>query len=494
MKRTPAVAVLRRAKSLAGAAVVTALTLGLATAALADTHAAASVALNTKIDIPSKVLENGLEVLVIPDSSVPLVTIEIAVRNGAYTEPPEYNGLSHLYEHMFFKANSKLPSQEAYLKRQRELGMSWNGTTSAERVNYFFTLGSENLEGGMEFMRDAIQTPVFKEEELVKERQVVIGELERNQSNPYFHFRRAIDAKLWWKYPTRKDTIGDRETIETATVAKMQTVKDKFYVPNNSLLILAGDVDPEQGFALAEKYFAGWKRGEDPFKLDPVPPHPPLKGSEAVIVNKPVQVVSGTMAFHGPSVRKDPKATYAADVFSFILAQENSRFHKALVESGLTLGAGISYYTLNQTGPINLSFATTPDKVDAAVAALLEEVAHFADPDYFTDEQIATAKTLLAVDHIYGQEKMSAYAHTVSFWWAVAGLDYYTGYVDALQQVTREDMAAYVKNYILGKDFVLGFILSEKAQEASGLTMDKASAWAKPVKAAKKSRKKKGGK
>ena len=446
-------------------------------------------ALTTKIDIPTKVLSNGLEVLVIPDRSLPLVTIEIAVRNGAYTEPAEYNGLSHLYEHMFFKANEKIASQEAYLKRQRELGMVWNGTTGAERVNYFFTLGSADIEGGMEFMRDAIMTPVFKEEELVKERQVVIGELERNQSNPYFHFRRAIDEKWWPKYPTRKDTIGDRNTIETATVAKMQTVKGKFYVPNNSLLILAGDIEPEAGFALAERFFGDWARGEDPFKLDPVPPHPPLKGSEAIIVNKPVQVVSGTLAFHGPSVRKDPKATYAADVFSFILGQENSRFHKALVESGLTLGAGISYYTLDHTGPINISFATTPDKLDAATTALMAEIGHFADEDYFTDEQIATAKTLLAVDHIYGQEQMSSYAHTVSFWWAVAGLDYYTGYVDALQKVTREDMKKYVRDYVIGKNFVLGFILSEEAQQASGLTPAKAAGWARPIPAAKTSKK-----
>jgi zinc protease len=432
------------------------------------------VALDTKIEIPSKTLENGLQVLVIPDNSVPLVTIEIAVRNGAYTEPAE---------HMFFKANEKVASQALYLKRQRELGMVWNGTTSAERVNYYFTLGSDNLEEGMVFMRDAIRTPIFKEEELVKERQVVIGELERNQSNPYFHFGRAVDALLWWKYPTRKDTIGDRETIETASVEKMRIVQKKFYIPNNSLLILAGDVEPDVGFALAEKLFGDWERGTDPFALDPIPAHPPIKASEAVVVIKPVQVVSGKMAFHGPSVRKDPKATYAADVFSFILGQKNSRFQKALVDSGLTLGAGISYLTLNQTGPINISFASTPDKLDAAVVALQEEVSHFADPDYFTDEQIQTAKTVLAVDHIYGQEKMSGYAHTVSFWWAVAGLDYYTDYVDALQRVTREDMQKYVRDYILGKDFVFGFILSEEAQTASGLTAEKASSWAKPVSA-----------
>src|ERR671913_2610358 len=80
-------------------------------------------------------LKNGLEVLVIEDKTVPLITIEICVKNGSYTEDPEYNGLSHLYEHMFFKANKDIPSQEAFLARVNELGMQFNGTTSNERVN-----------------------------------------------------------------------------------------------------------------------------------------------------------------------------------------------------------------------------------------------------------------------------------------------------------------------------------------------------------------------
>ena len=75
-------------------------------------------------------LDNGLEILVIEDNSVPLATIEICVHNGAYTEDPEYDGLSHLYEHMFFKANKDIPSQEAFMDRVNELGISFNGTTS----------------------------------------------------------------------------------------------------------------------------------------------------------------------------------------------------------------------------------------------------------------------------------------------------------------------------------------------------------------------------
>ncbi|MCH9030233.1 MAG: insulinase family protein, partial [Bacteroidetes bacterium] len=122
-----------------------------------------------KYGIESKTLENGLDVIVITNPAVPLVTVEIDVKNGAYTESPEYDGLSHLYEHMFFKANSIIPNQEAYMERLRELGATFNGTTSEERVNYFITAPKDSLEESVQFIYDAITSPLFLEEELVKE-------------------------------------------------------------------------------------------------------------------------------------------------------------------------------------------------------------------------------------------------------------------------------------------------------------------------------------
>src|SRR5208282_6160230 len=99
--------------------------------------------------ILSRTLPNGLEVLVVEFPGSPLVTVEIAVRNGSMTEPPDYNGLSHLYEHMFFKANAALPDQEAFLARGRELGLDWNGSTNTERVNYFFTTTTDHFADAM---------------------------------------------------------------------------------------------------------------------------------------------------------------------------------------------------------------------------------------------------------------------------------------------------------------------------------------------------------
>ena len=221
-------------------------------------------------DIPgltSKKLANGLEVIVIENHAVPLVTVEVAVKSGGFVETPEYSGLSHLYEHMFFKGNRVIPNQEAYLKRLREMGATWNGTTQTERVNYYFTVPSQNLREGAVFMRDALFFPLFQQKELERERVVVLGEFDRNEANPQFHLGREIDRKLWHQYFSRKNVIGDRIALAKTTREQMQTLKDRYYVPNNSALLFSGDVNPAEAYALAGELFAEWKATEDPHTL-----------------------------------------------------------------------------------------------------------------------------------------------------------------------------------------------------------------------------------
>lgn len=428
-----------------------------------------ATALAQKYQIYQKSLSNGLDVIVVHNPSVPLVTVEVDVHNGAYTEPPEYNGLSHLYEHMFFKANKAIPSQERYLERMRELGAAWNGSTSDERVNYFFTVPRDSLVPALAFMVDAITSPLFLQDELVKERPVVTGEYDRAESNPFFLLDRAVNEQVWWKYPTRKNTMGEREVILTATTAKMQTIQNRYYVPNNAALILAGDITPEEGFRLAEKYFSSWKRGADPFIANPVPEHPPIQKTETTVVEAPVNAVTIMMKWQGPSVSKDAKATYAADVLSFILTQRTSQFYKDLVESGLTYGVSLNYQTLNQKGPIVLSAQTSADKFERCRSAIMEELKKMGDPGYFTDEQLENAKTILVVDEQYERERPSQYSHTVGYWWAVAGLEYYLNYADNLKKATRQDIAQYLNTYVNGKPYVMGVLSSPQDRKKLGL-------------------------
>ena len=416
--------------------------------------------------IQRKVLGNGLEVIVVENHGVPLATIEIDVKNGSFTQSPEYEGLAHMYEHMFFKANSKYPELNQFWDRASELGAVFNGSTEEERVNYYMTVPAEKLGDAVQLVASAIRGPLFRRDELERERQVVIGEYDRNESLPFFALDRDMKAKLYPGNYSRKNTIGDRQIILTTTPEKMRVIQNKYYVPNNSVLIVAGDVNPVTVFALAERELGQWSRGTDPFATDPIPAIPPLQKSEGVVVEAPVSAVTVQIQWQGPSVGQDPKSTYAADVFSDVLNDPRSQFQQRLVDSGLWQGVIVNYYTLNHTGPITISGQTSPEQLRDALAALYGEVAKFDTPGYFTSEELEAVKAHRAVTSAFDRERSSGFAHTLGFWWSVASLEYYMGYVDYMAQQTIADLRAYARRYILGKPHITGVLIAPEARQS----------------------------
>jgi zinc protease len=112
---------------------------------------------------------------------------------------------------------------------------------------------------------------------------------------------------------------------------------------------------------------------------------------------------------------------------------------------------------------------TSAEKYEAAVKAIFAQIQQFTDPDYYTDEQLANAKHQLEINETYGQERPSTFAHTVGFWWSVAGLDYYLNYVDNLRQVSREDINAYVRRYIQNAPYIMGVLISPEDRKRLGL-------------------------
>ena len=446
-------------------------TIALILAAFAPLTAGAQRAELEKI-IQRKVLPNGLEVIVVENHGVPLATVEIDVKNGSFTQSPEYEGLAHMYEHMFFRANSKYPEPNQFWDRASDLGAVFNGTTQEERVNYYMTVPAEKLGDAVQLLASALRGPLFRRDELERERQVVIGEYDRNESSPFFALSREMDAKLYPGNFSRKDIIGDRQIVLTTTPEKMRTIQNKYYVPNNSVLIVAGDVTPSAVFALAERELGQWARAADPFAADPIPAIPALQKSEGVIVESPVGAVTVQIQWQGPSVGQDPKSTYAADVFSDVLNDPQSQFQQRLVDSGLWQAVGVNYYTLNHTGPITISGQTSPEQLRDALAALYGEIAKFDTPGYFSAEELEAVKAHRAVTSAFDRERASGFAHTLGFWWSVASLEYYMGYVDYMAQQTLGDLRAYARRYILGKPHIAGVLIAPDARQALKLTPD----------------------
>jgi zinc protease len=419
----------------------------------------------------SRVLANGLEVVVFEDHSVPLVTVELAVKNGSYTEPPELNGLSHLYEHMFFKENKAWRDKADYLMTIDQLGITYNGTTREEIVEYYYTTTSPNFAVAMRAMRDAARYPSFNEKQFAQEQEVVVNELERNSSNPFSSLQDEMNNRLFYKYPSRKNPGGNPQTVRAATTDTMRLIESRYYVPNNSAIVVTGDVKAEDVFRSAQELYGDWeRRAKDPFTEFPPVEHPPLPKSEGAIITQPVQNVIINLGWQGPSIGKDNASTYAADVFSFILRQPDSRFQRALVDTGLVTAVDLGYYTQRNVGPINLLAQTTPDKARAALRAIYKEIASFNEPGYFTDEQLESAKGLLEADDLYSREKTDDYTHTVAFWWASTGLEYFRGYLGNLRRTSRADINRYVSTYIQGKPHVGLALLSPESQKQAQVT------------------------
>jgi zinc protease len=415
-------------------------------------------------------LANGLEVLVLEDHTIPFSTIEIACKNGSFTEDDTYNGLSHLYEHMFFKANKEYKTQDEYMQQVDKLDMVFNGRTQEENVEYYFTLPKENTVKGLEFMNAAIRYPLFNEEDMAKENPVVDAEFQRHESNPYFVLIDTLNHLLWGKNYSRKNIIGNHNIILSATPAKMEAIRNKFYYPNNCLLTIGGDVNHEEIFRKVEKIFGSWKAsGFDPAKEYPVPEMEPLKENKlAVIVSELAESPLLVLRWQGPDMRNDIKATYTADVFSYILNQRLSKLTLALQETGLANDISINYYSQKYVGPITFSVSPNPAKIKECYRVMQQEMDKWDDDSYITDQQIERAKRILAISQVEDREEVERYVHLFSFWWACASVEYYTLYSENLNKITRQDIKDYVRKYIKGKPFSGGLILPANA----GFTTD----------------------
>lgn len=414
-------------------------------------------------------LKNGLGLILFPSDKVPIVTIVLAAKAGAFTEKPETNGLTHLWEHMFFKGNASLKNQEAFQKRVRELGIIYNGTTSTETVKYFFSLPASELEAGLKFMSDAISTPKLDKDEMTREIKVVLDEYDRNASQPGFDLRNLVNKVIYGDLSYKMDALGERETIKSVTREILLKIKSEVFVPKNSAIFISGSFSEKNAKKLVNKYFGSWENPKD-WK-----PQPPLKfqqfpsGTEIVVYDNRVRNPVVSLIFQGPNARENIEDTYVADMFINLLDQPSGTFYSKFIDSGLTLGAGVSYPTQKESGLLTLYAAVKAENLVDVSKKLLKEVHEWTKPGYFSKTQYSDAATSLVIDHQREVNRPSEFIKTLSYWWSITGLKYYANYQTEVAAVTEEKIIAFVKKYLDGKNPVSTFQLSPEDGKISGL-------------------------
>jgi zinc protease len=405
-------------------------------------------------------LDNELDVVLFESHKVPLVTIVLAVKAGAFTESPDTNGLTHLWEHMFFKGNAELPNQEAFNERIRELGIVYNGDTSAEKVRYYFTLPSAYLEEGIAFMYYAISSPLLEKQELAREIQVVLDEFDRNASQPSFELSRLRRRLIYGDKAYLRDPLGERHLIKQTTRKQLLDMKRDVFVPKNSALLLSGDFNPDEAKSIVSKYFSNWTNPESwqPPDNNTFPPFP--KKGRLIATHPEARTPQLALTFQGPKAKQKPQATHAADVLISLLQLRSGKFYQKYVESGLCHYASLGYYTQSQSGEIHLSAAPRPQNILQVEKMLQDEPRLWLKPGYFTKQQLADVKRSLLISHQYQVNKPSEYVKTLAFWWAITGLDYYRNYLTDLQNVSMTDIREFIETYLIDKPHITSLLLA----------------------------------
>ena len=251
-----------------------------------------------QIPIEYKTLGNGLRVVVAPDSTAPVVTVGVYYKIGFRLEPQGRSGFAHLFEHMMFQGSENAPKMQ-HIKLINSSGGVLNGSTMYDVTNYFEAVPSNALERVLWLEADRMRALKVDDENLRNQRDVVKEEVRVNVMNqPYGGFPWLdMPPVAFRNWANAHNFYGDFADLDAASLADVQTFFRTYYVPNNAVLLILGDVNRHEGFALAEKYFGNIPAGPAPKFADPAEPQQ-TEERRGDVVEK-----FGTLAGHGHRLR-----------------------------------------------------------------------------------------------------------------------------------------------------------------------------------------------
>jgi zinc protease len=324
-------------------------------------------------------LDNGLEVILHEDHSLPIVHVEVWYHVGSKDERPGRSGFAHLFEHLMF--NGSKHWDDEYFEPLQPFGAQINGSTSTDRTNYFETVPSHVLERALwlEADRMGFLLPALTQEKLDNQRDVVRNE--RRQSYeiaPYGDVRRVVAEAVWPKeHPYHHLPIGSHEDLEAATLLDVREFFLTWYVPNNATLCLSGDFDPEQAKAWILKYFGPLHRHAEPEPARAGEVAAPLP--HTIELTDDVQLPRIYMVWQSPALFAPGDAEL--DVLSSVLSDgKSSRLHRRLVfDERIAKDVDAAQYSSELGSTYQVMATVAPGRgVEEVARALKEELGRVA--------------------------------------------------------------------------------------------------------------------
>lgn len=340
---------------------------------------------------------NGLQVLLMPDRSAPVVTFMVTYRVGSRNEVTGTTGATHLLEHLMFKGSKNYNKANGQIidRILERTGAQYNATTWLDRTNYYQTLGSEHLDMVIGMESDRMRNLILDDNERKPEMTVVRNEFERGENSPFQALIKEMMAAAYQAHPYHHSTIGWRSDIEKVSIGKLKEFYDTFYWPNNATVSVLGDFTPEQALGLVQKHY-----GAIPKSPQPIPEvyteEPEQTGPRRVTVKRAGQL--GVVAVGYKSIGGLHPDFATLNVLANILGDgQNSRLYRALTDKGLT--TSVSPYNGYFKDPtLFIIFAAlapgaTHDQVEKIILEEVEKIKKDGVTPQETDAAVAKLRT-----------------------------------------------------------------------------------------------------
>lgn len=417
-----------------------------------------------KIEFEEYNLDNGLHVILQQDNSFPLVVATITYHVGSKNENPEKTGFAHFFEHLMFEGSENIPRGE-YSKIVDKAGGTLNANTTWDRTYFYEVLSSNQLELGLWLESERMLHLNVDSIGIVTQKKVVTEEIKQTEDNqPYMSFQREIVKRAFTIHPYRWTVLGKAEHVKSATDNDYKGFYNEFYVPNNAVLTIVGDINFDETKKLIEKYYAGIPANEKeiyrPQQIEPIK-HKEVRDT----IYDNIQLPAIFQAYHTP--KNGTKDFYAVDMLSTLLSGgESSRFYKVLVdEKQLAMQAASFPFPYEDAG-LALTLALPNMGIELAdLEKAMDAEVEKVQTELITDNELQKLKNQYEVNNVNSNASLESRAYNLAI--------NYTFHKDAnlinteinkYLAVTKEDIMRVAKEYFRKDNRVVLYYLPKSQQ------------------------------
>ena len=417
-------------------------------------------------EVSAFTLDNGLRVVVIPDNRAPVVTHMVWYDVGSADEPAGSSGIAHFLEHLMFKGTKTVPAGE-FSRAIAEIGGTENAFTSTDYTAYFQRIPPDALPEIMRYEADRMENLVLTDEVVLPERDVIIEERNaRVENNPGAILSEAVQAALFQNHPYGTPIIGWKHEINQLSLDDAITFYDRFYTPNNAVLVVAGNVKPDEVRRLAEETYGKVKRRAEPPKRA-LPSEPAPRVARTLTLNDPrVRQPSMQRSYLAPSYGTGETGEGPAlDVLGEVLGgSSTSRLYRALVrEQEIATSVGAYYRGSSRDDTSFIVYATPkPGHSVAEVEAAIDREIARLKADGVTQDEVDRAAARAIKTNIFSRDSQATLARIYGASLTVGRtLDDVANWPQTIADVKAEDVTAAARAYLQPGRSVTGYLLPE---------------------------------